>query len=66
MVEEMKKILANIERRLSEADNSNDKQCNDMAYQHLLIALEWQKRKIKKPPDFASVASTVSTENRSR
>lgn len=54
MVGQIKKVLDEIEMLLSESDNSNDKQCNDMTLNHLIIAREWQKRKIKKPPDKAS------------
>ena len=54
LVEEIKTVLTEIEMLLSESDNSNDNQCNDMTLNHLQIALEWQKRKIKKPPDKSS------------
>lgn len=49
MVEEIRKVLAEIEQLLCEADNTNDRQCNDMTLNHLIIAMEWQKRKMKKP-----------------
>ncbi|WP_062532347.1 hypothetical protein [Jeotgalibaca dankookensis] len=53
MVKEMMDLLNEIESLLvlDETDNAHDKQCNDMALNHLKIAHEWQKRKIKKPPD---------------
>lgn len=54
LVEEIKAVLTEIEMLLSESDNSNDNQCNDMTLNHLIIAREWQKRKIKKPPDKSS------------
>lgn len=53
MVKEMMELLNEIESLLvlHETDNAHDKQCNDMALNHLKIAYEWQKRKIKKPSD---------------
>ena len=54
MVSEIKAVLTEIEMLLSESDNHHDAQCNDMTLNQLRIALEWQKRKIKKPPDKSS------------
>lgn len=51
MTEEIRTVLSDIESLLGDSDNKHDKQCNDMALNHMKIALEWQKRKIKKPPD---------------
>lgn len=51
MIEDIKTELNQIERNLSESDNSHDKQCNDMTLNFLKIAHEWQKLRIKKPPD---------------
>lgn len=53
MVSEMKAVMAAINENLSASDNVHDRQCNDMALNHLKIALEWQKRKFKKPPDLS-------------
>lgn len=67
MVEEIKTVLTEIEMLLSESDNSNDNQCNDMTLNHLIIAREWQKRKIKKPPDKSSqIDASALMDNRSR
>lgn len=54
MTEEIREVLLAIEQSLTEADNRNDQQCNDMTLNYLKIAHEWQKRKIKKPPDLGS------------
>lgn len=51
MIEEIREVLLAIEQNLTEADNSNDRQCNDMTLNHLKIANNWQKLKVKKPPD---------------
>ena len=49
MIEEIREVLLAIEQSLTEADNRNDQQCNDMTLNHLKIANNWQKRKITKP-----------------
>lgn len=51
MVGKIRNVLSNIERLIWNSDNAHDQQCDDMTLNHLLIALEWQKRKLKKPPD---------------
>lgn len=51
MIEEIREVLLAIEQSLTEADNRNDQQCNDMTLNHLKIANNWQKLKVKKPPD---------------
>lgn len=51
MIEKIRKAMQEIESCLTEeADNANDAQCDDMTLNHLMIAKEWQKRKVKKAP----------------
>lgn len=51
MSEKIKDVMAKIESHLFfESKHSHNRQCDDMTLKHLMIALEWQKRKIDKHP----------------